>query len=214
MAYSLASASKQYISGAGAPASGTPLTLAVMVYPTDNGTVSPTFFSLDKISGQQLFQLYRLQITDSPPLPLRAMAASGGTLPQASGGTISANSWNHAAGVYSSSTSRTAYANGTAGTANTTSVTPSGMDNVNIGVRWYTTLAEYFQGRVAEAAIWSAALTAAEIVSLNKGFRPYRIRPQSLVFYAPLLRNLQDLRAALALTNNASATVIEHPRVY
>ena len=68
-------------------------------------------------------------------------------------------------------------------------------------------------GQIAEAAIWNVALTDGEIASLAKGFKPTRIRPQSLVFYAPLIRNLQDTRKGMALTNNNAATVAAHPRV-
>lgn len=72
----------------------------------------------------------------------------------------------------------------------------------------------FFDGAGAEAAIWSVALTAAEIASLAKGFSPRRIRPQSLVFYAPLIRNLQDVRRGLALTPVNGPTVVAHPRCY
>jgi hypothetical protein len=68
--------------------------------------------------------------------------------------------------------------------------------------------------RVAEAAIWTAALTATEILSLNAGASPALVRPQSLVFYAPLIRDLQDVRGGLAITNNNGATVVDHPRVF
>jgi hypothetical protein len=40
------------------------------------------------------------------------------------------------------------------------------------------------------------------------------VRPQSLVFYAPLVRDLQDVRGGLTITNNNGATVAAHPRVY
>jgi hypothetical protein len=41
-----------------------------------------------------------------------------------------------------------------------------------------------------------------------------KIRPQSLVFYAPLVRNLVDTKGGLTITNNNSATVADHPRIY
>jgi hypothetical protein len=69
-------------------------------------------------------------------------------------------------------------------------------------------------GQIAEVGIWSAALTDAEIVSLAKGMTCNLVRPQSLVFYAPLIRNLQDVKGGLTLTNNNTATVFNHPRVY
>ena len=66
----------------------------------------------------------------------------------------------------------------------------------------------------AEVGIWNAALTAAEIASLAKGMTCDKIRQQSLVFYAPLVRNLQDVKGGLTITNNNAATVANHPRVY
>jgi hypothetical protein len=77
-----------------------------------------------------------------------------------------------------------------------------------------STVGDYFAGDVAEVGVWSVALTDDEVASHAKGFSAKRIRPQSLVFYAPLIRNAQDVRGALALTNNNSATVANHPRVY
>ena len=68
--------------------------------------------------------------------------------------------------------------------------------------------------RVAEAAIWTAALTASDILSLSQGASPALVRPASLAFYAPLIRDLQDLRGGLAITNDNGATVADHPRIY
>lgn len=69
-------------------------------------------------------------------------------------------------------------------------------------------------GRYAEVGIWNAALTAAEVASLAKGMTCDKIRPQNLVFYAPLVRDLIDAKGGLTITNNNSSTVAEHPRVY
>lgn len=68
-------------------------------------------------------------------------------------------------------------------------------------------------GTISEVAAWSSALTTAEITSLSQGFTAEQIRPQSLVFYAPLIRNLQDVRGGRTITNNNGATVAVHPRI-
>ena len=75
-------------------------------------------------------------------------------------------------------------------------------------------LGTYFNGQVAEVGIWNAALTQPEIASLAGGMTCDKVRPQSLVFYAPLVRNLQDVKGGLTITNNNTATVAAHPRVY
>jgi len=41
---------------------------------------------------------------------------------------------------------------------------------------------------MAEAAIWNAVLTTDEIVALSKGAKPNTVRPESLMFYSPLVR--------------------------
>lgn len=70
-----------------------------------------------------------------------------------------------------------------------------------------------FNGSIAEPAIWNAALTDAEIASLAAGFTPDQVRPQSLSLYAPLIRNLADLRLGRTITNVGGATVSTHPRI-
>lgn len=87
------------------------------------------------------------------------------------------------------------------------------MDRVGIGCLDRSTASLFFQGTIADAAIWSAALTNTEIASLAAGFTPDRIRPQSLQFYAPLVRDLVDVRGGRAITNVNSATVATHPRI-
>jgi hypothetical protein len=73
--------------------------------------------------------------------------------------------------------------------------------------------ASFATALIAEVGIWNAALTAAEIASLAKGMTCDKIRPQSLVFYAPLVRDLIDQKGGLTINTNA-ATVANHPRVY
>jgi hypothetical protein len=69
-------------------------------------------------------------------------------------------------------------------------------------------------GQIAEVGIWNAALTAAEVASLAKGMTCDKVRPQNLVFYAPLVRDLNDQKGGLTITNNNGATVAAHTRVY
>lgn len=67
---------------------------------------------------------------------------------------------------------------------------------------------------MAEVGIWNVALTQPEIASLAKGITCDKIRPQNLVFYAPLVRDLIDAKGGRAITNNNGATVAPHPRIY
>jgi len=95
-----------------------------------------------------------------------------------------------------------------------TSRTPT-INETLIGARRLSNIVgSYFNGKIAEVGIWNAALTAQEVASLAKGMTCEKIRPQSLVFYVPLVRQLQDVRQGLTITNNNGATVDNHPRVY
>jgi hypothetical protein len=71
-----------------------------------------------------------------------------------------------------------------------------------------------YSGRIADVGVWSTDLNDSEIAALAKGMTCDKIRPQSLVFYAPLVRNLIDAKGGLTITNNNSATVADHPRIY
>jgi hypothetical protein len=63
------------------------------------------------------------------------------------------------------------------------------------------------------SAVWNAALTDAEVAILATGFSPKKVRPQSLVFYAPLVREVRDLVGGVALSDTGT-TVADHPRTY
>jgi hypothetical protein len=68
-------------------------------------------------------------------------------------------------------------------------------------------------GDFAELGMWQSALSAQEVASLADGMTCDKIRPQSLVTYIPLVRDIQDLARGMTLTNTNS-TVAAHPRVY
>lgn len=122
------------------------------------------------------------------------------------------NVWQSVAGSAASYSINTIYVNASKAINQLTISALDSFSSALIGA--YSTTSERFSGLLSDCAIWNAALTDAEIASLAKGFKPTRIRPQSLVFYAPLLRNLQDIKGGLALINNNGATVADHPRVY
>ena len=135
-----------------------------------------------------------------------AQSASAAAVARSSAGPTAANTWCHAAAVFSSTTSRTAYFNGENSGTNTDAVTVNTPNNTVIGARYSTSIGAFHYGLLAEVGVWSAVLTQPEIASLAKGMTCNLVRPQSLVFYAPLIRNLQDIKGGLTLTNNNTAT--------
>jgi len=126
--------------------------------------------------------------------------------------------WIHLCATFNPSTRQELFVNGTSEAVKTSSVAASIFSSS--APLWIGTQTQIFStnnmwdGLIAEVGIWNAALTAAEVASLAKGMTCDKVRPQSLVFYAPLVRNLIDQKRGLAITNNNGATVANHPRVY
>lgn len=91
-------------------------------------------------------------------------------------------------------------------TSNTSDVEQFRVGRAQLDNAWST-------GDFAEIGMWQASLTAEEVASLAKGMTCDKIRPQSLVTYIPLVRDIQDLARGMTLTDTNS-TVANHPRVY
>jgi hypothetical protein len=130
--------------------------------------------------------------------------------------------WRHIALIYDGSQSGNsnrlkAYIDGAletltfVGTIPATTSNNVAIETLRIG-RWQSQGA-WSTGDLAELGMWQATLTAEEVASLAKGISCDKIRPQSLVYYTPLIRDIQDLARGMTLTNTNS-TVANHPRVY
>jgi hypothetical protein len=208
MAYEFTATSSRYLSVPSAVVTQEPLTMACWC--NANTTSTMALMSIQTLTQNQRFQLI-----------LASQQVRAGKIGNVSGvaqttGTFATQQWFHAAGVFETSSLRTAYRDaGNTGT-NTTSVTISEtLSQTTVGAaRSLGSLGFYFDGLISEVGIWNAALTAAEVASLAKGMTCDKVRPQSLVFYAPLIRDLIDAKGGLTITNNNGATVANHPRIY
>jgi hypothetical protein len=138
-------------------------------------------------------------------------------------GTLTNGAWSHIAGVQASASSRSAYLNGTAGSAQTSTVTSASetLEEVTIGgLQLNGTRTSFAGGEIAECAIWSVALTAAEVLMLSRGVSPLLVRAASLVFYCSCLKAAtpeQDIRGgrtlAFGATTKAPTKGASHPPV-
>ena len=130
---------------------------------------------------------------------------------------ITSGRWYHLCGVFGSGTSRQIYIDGVLGGSSTGSSGATTINRCLFGARMLsggTTTADLLPGRLAEVSIWNAALNADEVFSIGKGFRPKVIRPSSLVFYAPMIRNNQDIRDGRTISElGTGTTVSDHPRI-
>lgn len=207
MAYSFTAASSQYLSTISSPASGSPMTISIWAKPTASNTAAISV----GVSGGT----HRNQLTVAGSNFWSATQVGSTTTANANGTSAAINNTRNICGVFNSSTSRNIYVDGVLEGSNTQNIgTQNAADSIIIGSRYNTTLGSYYSGWIAEVGIWNAALTAAEVASLAKGMACDKIRLQNLVFYAPLVRDLVDQKNGRAITNNNSATVANHPRIY
>jgi hypothetical protein len=211
MAYQLTSSSSQYLSTASAPLSGTPLTIAAYIKPASVST------SQAYVAVQRVNQVDRHAIQTNPTgqaIAVSRQTGFAGFQAASSNNALSVGTWASVVGVFASNSSRQIFVDGTSLATNTDTSAPTNLDSVLIGTRYNPSIGLYADADIAEVGIWNAALTAEEIASLADGMTCDKVRPQSLVFYAPLVRNLTEIRGGLAVTNNNGATVANHPRVY
>jgi hypothetical protein len=208
MAYEF-NGTNQFLLSASAPVTAAPLTLACWFNPDLLHTGA--LCAVQSFSAPNWFALF----TDNTGKVIASTVFSGNGSAATTTANYSTGSWNHCCGVFSSSTSRTIYLNGANSVTNTQSRTPTGVNQTVIGARRFSgAYSAFSDGQIAEVGIWNAALTAEEVGSLAKGMTCDKVRPQSLVFYAPLVRDLIDQKGGLTITNNNGATVANHPRIY
>lgn len=131
---------------------------------------------------------------------------------------IPTGAWTHVAMVYDPSDATTqlrAFVNGYDSGGRTVNNKPVGsLNNVSgsFGIGGSQAGGSPFDGRIAEFATWTQALTAAQINSLYKGFSPKKIsRPDC---YIPFVRNAQDETNKYAITTVGSPSIQNHPRIY
>jgi hypothetical protein len=214
MAYEF-NGTSQSLQTASAPVSILPITMACWFNSTSD-TSSQTLISMANSTGA--FGGARLIAEGSQAGdPIRAdYTNSGGSGFARTTSGYTANKWHHACGVYTSTSSRSAYLDGGSSATDTSFISPQFESNaLTIAGRFNNgTIGLFAVGRIAEVGIWNAALTAAEVASLAKGMTCDKVRPQNLVFYAPLVRVLIDQKGGRTITNNNGATVANHPRVY
>lgn len=207
MAFSF-NGTNQRLSAAVAPVTAAPWTINLWFKTTNMTQVKPLLTLYG--GGVNYASIYFRGDQTGDPIQILNQAG-GGQFSVASTTGCTSGVWHNACYVESSSTSRTIYLDGGNSATNTTLGVYTSLSSLNIGA-YFTT--EIFDGQIAEVGIWNAALTAEEIASLAKGMTSDKVRPQNLVFYAPLVRNLIDVKGGLTITNTGSATVADHTKVY
>jgi hypothetical protein len=214
MAFNFIRANAMRFTTTATPVTTTPLTLSAFGR-SSNTTDNQSLLSICEAgTNQKVFFVSMSGGVVGDPSAMLTIGTSTQYATSSSG--YSANIWGSVVGLSENASNRTIYLNGGSAVTNTGNAgDPLGLAQVWIGA-FNSSIGpgNLFSGDIAECAIWNIALTAEEVASLAKGFKPSRIRPQSLVFYAPLLRNVQELRQGFTLTPVNGPTVADHPRVY
>ena len=210
MAYTFVSASSQYLRLANAQnsASGYPVTIFVRAKSSD-------------LSVSQIAATYIRSSTTYNGLNTFLAGGVAADPIQAHGtnSTVSYSdgAWHSITAISTGTTAHDVNVDDTV-TSGTTSVTFEGYAEIQVGGRLTPTFTLGLNGSACTVALWNVALTVEECKSLNAGFSPRRIRPQSLKIFAPLVRDLQAWVnknvITSTFTNNGSATVSAHPRAY
>jgi len=133
--------------------------------------------------------------------------------------TYSLNTWQHAGGVFASSTSRAAYLNGGGKGTNASAINFPSANRTSMGLRDNGSGDQGFDasGRLAEGAAWNVALTDTDMAKLATGISPLFVRPEGLVAYWPIIGVYGpeiDLRGRQEMTITGSLTQAAHPWIY
>lgn len=208
-----------YLSVGAAVSTTLPLTFAAWVNRGSAGiSGNPTILSMGWSGGTGNY--IALQIDGSSGGGIRANVNDGASSFAVTSATLGTSTWAHAAAVFSSSTSRAAYLNGgNKGTSTASKTWANTPDRTGIGIIPNSPAQQAFAsaGAIAEAAIWSVALTDAEIATLATGVSPLAVRPGSLLAYWPLIGQTSPepnfINAASAMSITGSLSAAAHPRI-
>lgn len=159
-----------------------PATICAWVQPTSlaaSGTIAGVFDS-----AQATTQFFRMGIntTDGAATAI----ANDGTNSQATGTTtVTVNTWHLYCGTFESATSRQGWVDGTGGVVNSGNRSVTGANRTSLGVRDSSTTALFCACNIAMVAIWTATISAADMITMSLGASPLHFSPHKLVFFAP-----------------------------
>ncbi len=155
-----------------------------------------------------------LQIRSSGEVSARSRAG-GGSSRALTTTNYSTTTWHHACGTWAATNDRKSYIDGGSEGTNTQVRDPLNEDRTFIGAAADSSISEFFDGRLAEAAIWDVVLSLSEITALANGWSPLRVRPTALLAYWPLYRDGGSGNADMSgggfnLTEVGTVTVADH----
>lgn len=208
MAILFAVGSSQFLSLGSAVVTTVPYTFACWFRPT-TFTTNQSLITCALASNQsQALLSYRGDLANDPIRISYSNNATSGTATTATG--ISASTWTHACGVFTSATSRDVYINGGGAVNNTTNVTtPTTFTRSRIGQAANLAAGNFADCAMDYVSIWSVAISATEVARIGTDrANPLGVRRQSLVMCLRMLNttDIIDLVSGAVWSLNASPT--------
>ena len=182
-----------------------PLTMACWFNCDDTDNNGFTF-----INGTSSGSAWELRVLGTVSNRIRFVTNNVNTDSAAGGPFWTTGVWSHMAAVVVASTDRSVFLDGAAKITSTDDVSPATANELRISAS--SDSAGFFSGSIAEPAIWDVALSDLEVGLLAKGLSPLFIQPDSLVFYAPLIRDEDfDKIGGVSLSAINTPSVATHP---
>jgi concanavalin A-like lectin/glucanase superfamily protein len=205
-----ASLTSQYLKRTGAAYASRPLTLSCWVKPTTVIALSGMCAIIDT-SGTLGGWYGRIDGSTHP----RAMDFDGSSFTDAvAAASLTVGAWSHVACSFGSS-SNFVYLNGVKSTAATpSSKTGSSSPATFVGALDASGVTYYWDGDLAEFAIYNATLTDAEVTQLAAGNPASAVRAANLAAYYPILGTTSpepDVQGGTGLTLFGAPTSAPHP---
>ncbi len=186
MARSFDDTYKHYLGRLATVVSGPPFTMACWFY-GDDASVWGNLMSVTSLVAKDAHALDLTSAADGQHLAASSQEDDAWHRAETTG-TWTANVWSHACGVWATGSSRYTYLDGADQGTNTDACNPGQLGRMNVGgiIYGFGDPGQSFSGRIAEAAIWSAALSNTEVGALAAGYCPLMVRPGDLAAYWPL----------------------------
>lgn len=206
------SGTTEYLLTTSTPVTALPLSISCWFEP-DEATANDAIISIAKAASTNDY--VRLWIHGTlAGRPLTFQSQTGGSFgTECQSSTVITNgTLYHGGAMYTSSSSYSVIVNGSVeATVNPSIAAPTNLDRIGIGVQASSALSLQFDGRVSEVGIWNVALSTEDWAALGDGFSPRLVRPDALVFCAPLVRDVIAVKGPLLTATGTS--VFAHPRI-
>lgn len=163
-----------------------PITISAWVY-VHSLAASRNIFSISDTAGTS--EWIRLHLLITSGVIIAGIRHISSNLEIATVNALAINEWHHACAVFTATDNWAVYLDGDAGNKGTNATAKTfatGLDRTAIGLLMRSTNANPFDGLIAHVAVWTRALSEAEVAGLAAGDNPLAVQNADLVGYWPL----------------------------